>query len=131
MAPGISTLTYILTYLDLHVVPLVVFLFIQHDGRRSVNSVECRVCFIAAQRLDTRCATLSVHCRYFETVLVQPHSPSCYSPCRRLLRNTLCSAMVLLLLQTVFYLFCIYTVSQKNWATFIFTITLANVDRFQ
>jgi len=24
-----------------------------------------------------------------------------------------------------------YTVSQKNWATFIFTITLANVDRFQ
>ena len=24
-----------------------------------------------------------------------------------------------------------YTVSQKNWATFIFTVTLANVDRFQ
>jgi len=24
----------------------------------------------------------------------------------------------------------IYTVSQKNWATFIFTVTLANVGRF-
>jgi len=25
---------------------------------------------------------------------------------------------------------CNYTVSQKNWATFIFTVTLANVGRF-
>jgi len=24
----------------------------------------------------------------------------------------------------------IYTVSQKNWATFIFTVTLSNVGRF-
>ena len=25
---------------------------------------------------------------------------------------------------------CMYTVNQKNWATFIFTVTLANVGRF-
>jgi len=25
----------------------------------------------------------------------------------------------------------LYTVSQKNWATFIYTVTLANVDQFQ
>ena len=27
-------------------------------------------------------------------------------------------------------LFYLYTLSQKNWATFIFTVTLANVGRF-
>jgi len=30
----------------------------------------------------------------------------------------------------VAYIHYMYTVSQKNWATFIFTVTLANVGRF-
>jgi len=30
----------------------------------------------------------------------------------------------------IFDIYPIYTVSQKNWATFIFTVTLANVGRF-
>jgi len=43
-----------------------------------------------------------------------------------------CSVLFLVLCNYYYYYYYYYyyTVSQKNWATFIFTVTLSNVGRF-